>query len=92
MGLYTGFDLYSSNTYVGIIDDDGKRIWKRKSRNDPSVISSMLKPFKKDAVGIVVQSTYNWYELVRAYDGGELPCALGQSSSDRAVFGTQTRG
>jgi hypothetical protein len=23
MGLYTGFDLHSSNTYVGIIDEDG---------------------------------------------------------------------
>ena len=38
MGLYTGFDLHSSNTYVGIIDGDGKRIWKKKLRNDPSLI------------------------------------------------------
>jgi hypothetical protein len=35
MGLYTGFDLHSSNTYVGIIDEDGKRIWKKKLRNNP---------------------------------------------------------
>jgi len=64
MGLYTGFDLHSSNTYVGIIDEDGKRIWKKKLRNDPSLISSMLRPFKEDIVGIVVESTYNWYWLV----------------------------
>jgi predicted NBD/HSP70 family sugar kinase len=42
MGLYTGFDLHSSNTYVGIIDEDGKRIWKKKLRNDPSLISSTV--------------------------------------------------
>jgi transposase len=64
MGLYTGFDLHSSNTYVGIIDEDGKRIWKKKLRNDPSLISSSLRPFKEDILGIVVESTYNWYWLV----------------------------
>ena len=64
MGLYTGFDLHSSNTYVGIIDEDGKRIWKKKLRNDPSLISSTLRQFKEDIVGIVVESTYNWYWLV----------------------------
>jgi transposase len=64
MGLYTGFDLHSNNSYVGIIDEDGKRIWKKKLRNDPSLISEMLSPFKKDIVGIVVESTYNWYWLV----------------------------
>jgi hypothetical protein len=25
MQLYTGFDLHSSNSYVGIIDENGKR-------------------------------------------------------------------
>src|SRR5512143_391785 len=64
MGLYIGFDLHSSNTYVGIIDEDGKRIWKKKLRNDPVLISSALRPFKEDIVGIVVESTYNWYWLV----------------------------
>ena len=64
MGLYTGFDLHSTNTYVGIIDEDGGRLWKKKLRNDPSLISEALKPFKKDIEGIVVESTYNWYWLV----------------------------
>ena len=64
MGLYTGFDLHSSNTYVGIIDEDGKRIWKKKLRNDPRLISATLRPFKKDIEGIVVESTFNWYWAV----------------------------
>lgn len=64
MGLYTGFDLHSSNSYVGIIDEDGKRIWKRKLRNEPSLILAMIGPLKEDIVGIVVESTYNWYWLV----------------------------
>ena len=64
MELYTGCDLHSSNTYVGIIDEDGKRIWKKKLRNDPSLILETLSQFKEDIAGVVVESTYNWYWLV----------------------------
>ena len=64
MKLYTGFDLHSSSSYLGIIDEDGKRIWKKKLRNDPILISKTLRRFKKDIDGIVVESTYNWYWAV----------------------------
>ncbi|MGD1074885.1 MAG: hypothetical protein ABR903_02220 [Thermodesulfovibrionales bacterium] len=59
MALYVGFDLHSSNSYVGIIDEDGKRVWKKKLRNDPRLILEALRPFEKDIEGIVVESTYN---------------------------------
>lgn len=64
MGLYVGFDLHSSNSYVGIIDEDGRRIWKKKLRNDPSLILEAVSQFKEDIAGVVVESTYNWYWLV----------------------------
>jgi len=64
MALYAGFDLHSTNSYLGIIDEDGKRMWNKKLRNDPSLILGMLSPFKKDIAGVVVESTYNWYWLV----------------------------
>lgn len=64
MKLYTGFDLHSSSSYLGIIDEDSKRIWKKKLRNDPILISETLRRFKKDIVGIVIESTYNWYWAV----------------------------
>ncbi len=64
MGLYTGFDLHSSTSYVGIIDEEGKRFFKKKLRNDPNLILETIGPFKEAIVGIVVESTYNWYWLV----------------------------
>ncbi len=64
MALYTGFDLHSNNNYLGIIDHEGKRIYRRKLRNNPEEILKTLNPFQKDIVGIVVESTYNWYWLV----------------------------
>ena len=65
MKLYTGFDLHSSNNYLAIIDEDGKRVFKRKLPNDSELILDTLRPYyKDDIVGIVVESTYNWYWLV----------------------------
>jgi transposase len=64
MKLYTGLDLHSSNTYLGIEDENGKRVFKRKMPNDREFILETPKPYKDDIVGIVIESTYNWYWLV----------------------------
>ena len=40
------------------------RKFKRRLRNQPEIIRETLLPFKTDIVGIVVESTYNWYWLV----------------------------
>lgn len=64
MKLYTAFDLHSSNNYLGIIDGNGKRIFKRKLPNDPKYILAALRPYRDNIAGIAVESTYNWYWLV----------------------------
>jgi transposase len=64
MRLYAAFDLHSSNSYLGIVEDSGKRKFRRRLKNQPDLIRETLLPFKEDIVGIVVESTYNWYWLV----------------------------
>lgn len=64
MGLYTAFDLHSNNSYLGIIDENGKRVIRRKLQNDEELIVKVLNPFKSDIEGIVVESTFNWYWAV----------------------------
>lgn len=64
MGLYTGFDLHANNSYVGIINADGKREAKKRLPNDIGLILQFLEPYTAQIVGIVVESTYNWYWLV----------------------------
>jgi len=64
MRLYAAFDLHSSNSYLGIVEENGKRTFKRRLRNEPEMIRETLRPFKADIVGITVESTYNWYWLV----------------------------
>ncbi len=64
MALYGGFDLHSSNNYLAIIDENDKRILKKKLDNDPDLIISTLKPYKNELKGVVVESTFNWYWLI----------------------------
>jgi transposase len=64
MELYGAFDLHSNNNYLGIIDSNDNRIFKKKLPNDPQTILTVLEPYKEDFAGIVVESTFNWYWLV----------------------------
>jgi transposase len=64
MELYAGIDLHSTSNHLGIIDGNDKRVFKRKLPNQAEVVLKALEPHKKDVVGVVVESTYNWYWLV----------------------------
>ena len=63
---FCGMDLHSNNTYIGIIDENGNRIFKGRYPNKIAVILSVLAPYKESIAGIVVESTFNWYFLVDA--------------------------
>ena len=64
MPLYGAFDLHAKTNHLGILDGSGKRVLMKKLPNEGSVILEVLKPLKRRIVGIVVESTYNWYWLV----------------------------
>lgn len=64
MKTYAGIDLHSSNNFVGIIDEQDKRLYKKRLPNRMDDILTALSPFKETLEGVVVESTYNWYWLV----------------------------
>jgi transposase len=64
--LYAGCDLHGNNNLVGVVDEQGKRIFKKRLPNEPQLILNVLRPYKEEVVGIAVESTYNWYWLVDA--------------------------
>jgi len=64
MELYCGIDLHGNNNVVSIIDEEGGVMFKERKANELSLVRQALKPYRKDLVGIVVESTYNWYWLV----------------------------
>jgi transposase len=63
-GLYAGSDLHSNSNFLGIIDAQGKRVFKKKLPNELVLIRQTLRPFQGELVGIAVESTYNWYWMV----------------------------
>jgi len=64
MRAYAGIDLHSSDNYVGIIDEDDKRLFGKRLPNELDHVLTALEPFRDRLEGIVVESTYNWYWLV----------------------------
>jgi transposase len=62
--LYAGCDLHSNSNLIGIMDAEGKRVFKKKLPNELAVVRDTLTPFQKELVGVAVESTYNWYWLV----------------------------
>jgi transposase len=66
MKLYTAFDLHANNSYGAIIGEQGQRVKRQRLANDPELIFQFLSPYKAEIVGVVVESTYNWYWLVDA--------------------------
>ena len=64
MYLYCGVDLHSTNSVVAVIDDQGKRVLRRRAPNDLHTILALLEPVSSTLRGVVVESTYNWYWLV----------------------------
>ena len=64
MKTYAGIDLHSSNNFIGIINENDKRLYSKRHENRVDVVLKVLKPFKRNLQGIVVESTYNWYWLV----------------------------
>jgi len=64
MKLYSGIDLHSTNSYLAIIDESGKRIFKEKLPNEIVTITDRLSLYSGTLEGVVVESTYNWYWLV----------------------------
>jgi transposase len=85
MAFYVGMDLHSSNTYLGILDHNLKRVFERRVINELPLMLATLEPFREELQGIAVESTYNWYWLVDGLmDAGYRaihlanPCAIKQ--------------
>ena len=62
--LYAGIDLHSTNSVVVVTDGEDREVYHQRLPNVLEVIVEALSPWRKQMVGVVVESTYNWYWLV----------------------------
>lgn len=61
---FIGIDLHSNNSVVVITDEEDRIIFQKRMANDVKAIEMVLAPHREEIVGVVVESTYNWYFLV----------------------------
>jgi len=61
---YCGIDLHSNNSVVIVSDDEDRIVLQKRLANDLGQIRVVLEPHREELVGVVVESTYNWYWLV----------------------------
>jgi transposase len=64
MRLYAGIDLHANSHYLGVIDEQSKVLFKHKIVNDLRETVGVLESFGSELMGVVVESTFNWYWLV----------------------------
>ena len=58
MRYYAGLDLHSNNTYLGILDAKGTKVYKDKVQNHLQMILNVFKPYQKSIAGAVVESSF----------------------------------
>jgi transposase len=64
MKKFIGIDLHSNNSVVLVSDEEDRVIFQKRMANDLKLIEVALAPHRDETVGVVVESTYNWYWLV----------------------------
>ncbi len=82
MGLHCGIDLHGDNGFYGIVDEEGKRIFKKRLPNNLDEVLIALAPYKDNLVnGVVVESTFNWYWLVDGLNEADYRVRLGNPAA-----------
>jgi len=64
MEKFSGIDLHSNNAVVVVSDETDQVVYEQRHANDLAGILAALEPYRSELVGVVVESTYNWYWLV----------------------------
>jgi len=64
MKKYIGIDLHSNNSVVVVTDEEDRILYQKRLANNLNEILTALAPHRDETVGVVVESTYNWYWLI----------------------------
>src|ERR1022692_906098 len=61
---FSGIDLHSNNSVVVVSDEEDRIVYQKRLPNNLEQIVAALATYREELVGVVVESTYNWYFLV----------------------------
>jgi transposase len=60
---FSGIDLHSNNSVVVVSDEEDRIVYQKRLPNNLEQILAALAPYREELLGVVVESTYNWYFL-----------------------------
>jgi transposase len=89
---YSGIDLHSNNCVVSITDEEDRVIVEKRLPNDLGKIMELLMPWREELVGVVVESTYNWYWLVDGLQEMGFKVYLANTAAIKPYNGLKHRG
>jgi transposase len=88
---YSGIDLHSNNSVVGIIDESGRCLYCKRLPNELARVLEVMEPHRGELVAIAVESTYNWYWLVDGLQGAGYEVRLAHVAAMARYSGRKRR-
>lgn len=89
---YSGIDLHSNNSVVTVTDEEDRVVAKKRLPNDLEKILGLLMPWREEIVGVVVESTFNWYWLVDGLQGAGFKVHLANTTAIKKYAGLKHSG
>lgn len=89
---YSGIDLHSNNSVVTVTDEADRVLAEKRLPNDLPEILAFLSPWKTDLVGVVVESTFNWYWLVDGLQSAGFTVHLANTTAIKKYEGLKHSG
>jgi transposase len=89
---YSGIDLHSNNSVVVVSDEVDRVLVRRRVPNDAAAILALLAAHCEELVGVVVESTYNWYWLVDALQAAGYRVHLANTAAIKRYEGLKHSG
>lgn len=89
---YSGIDLHSNNSVVTVTDEEDRVVAEKRMPNELPKILALLAPWQDELVGVVVESTYNWYWLVDGLKAAGFKVHLANTSAIKKYEGLKHSG
>jgi transposase len=89
---YSGIDLHSNNSVVSVLDEEDRVVVEKRLSNDLTKIMALLMPWREELVGVVVESTYNWYWLVDGLQAAGFKVHLANTTAIKKYEGLKHTG
>ncbi len=89
---YSGIDLHANNSMVSVTDEEDRVVAERRLPNDVATIVGFLAPWREELVGVVVESTFNWYWLVDGLQAAGFTMHLAHTTAIKKYTGLKHSG